>query len=777
MNPATITLLVLLGSGLGPPGWGWVQGQDRLRSKDALERLAGIEELEQARAPDAARALGRLLADPDWEVMERAAVALGKLGSARDAAGLADLAVAGPVRRVRHAAARSAAALDADAAAGALLRKARGATALPALEALAIVLPSCKEPPSLRPLEALLRERDGKVRAAAARALWLGARAERAKALGDFLGSEHLMVRAAVLESAAEAPDPELLPVLRKLLAASTALDPTLERRARRAWLAGLRGLDGPARMTEALSLVTELGSAPSVLPAARGARLARDLAAAELVEGEALLRALGGALAHADEGVRAQGAAVLAAVGGEGAGARARELAATDRSARVRRAATGAVLALEGVATESGLAFAIERLGAETDPLARQDLVVALGQRELEGALPVLVGALADGDWRVRVAAAVSLGKTRLAAAREPLEGLRRPGAGDWRTRAGALAGLLRLYRVDALPAVIEGLEDEEVLVRRMAHGWLVAATGQELAAEAGAWRAWLKDAGPRARLVDLGELDERRRRYGYEGVSLAEVYRGLDVLVLESRGDHIEKLLSHLSIPHGMTRAGRVRASGPDPRGVFVSNCTGELSPEDLEPLEFFLHAGGYLFGSCWAVEETIARLVPGEVRRLATRDEVVDRVTASPAAPDSPYLAGVFGEATLPLYELQGAYLIEVLAPERVEVLVDSPEAAERWGGGELAAWFRVGHGVVLDSVNHFDVQGLELAQGLRRPADRQAYAVDHMGLGYAELRASREMNFWSTNHRAAQVVHDLSVLRLVTNFVRLRRLAGD
>ena len=115
--------------------------------------------------------------------------------------------------------------------------------------------------------------------------------------------------------------------------------------------------------------------------------------------------------------------------------------------------------------------------------------------------------------------------------------------------------------------------------------------------------------------------------------------------------------------------------------------------------------------------------------------------------------------------------------MVEPERVEVLIDSPECAEKWGGGgELAAWFRQGHGTILDSVNHFDVQGLELAMGLKEPEQRMAYAVDHMGLDYERLRATKDADWWDSSVKAAREVRDLSVFELVTNFVRLRRIAG-
>jgi hypothetical protein len=51
---------------------------------------------------------------------------------------------------------------------------------------------------------------------------------------------------------------------------------------------------------------------------------------------------------------------------------------------------------------------------------------------------------------------------------------------------------------------------------------------------------------------------------------------------------------------------------------------------------------------------------------------------------------------------------------------------------------------------------------------------AYAVDHMGLKYAELRARHGERFWDNSLKASEQVLDLSVFRLVTNFVRLWRL---
>jgi hypothetical protein len=103
----------------------------------------------------------------------------------------------------------------------------------------------------------------------------------------------------------------------------------------------------------------------------------------------------------------------------------------------------------------------------------------------------------------------------------------------------------------------------------------------------------------------------------------------------------------------------------------------------------------------------------------------------------------------------------------------VLIDSPDAAERWGCGNLAAWFHSGHGVLFDSANHFDLQGLEKVIGLKTDKDRQAYAIDHMGMTLATWRTTRSEAYWKSPPKASKSVPDLSAFRLLTNFVRSKR----
>lgn len=766
-HPARLALLLValpLAAALAP--------QDPVRdarSRDPLVRLAAARDLSGEVGKDALRTLRKLLTDDDWEVALEAARGLGAGGSEAALEDLVELACEGPVRRVRLAAARAAGGIDAAGAAVRLEKRLKGEEATAAAEALALVAAGSGPlglPTPSRRLERLLEDGEAGVRAAGARALVALAAGDRSTALRRLASEGGPAALSAGLEQAALTPDPSQRAALDELLRRPELLD-VLERRVVRAMAATLRDA------TEGGELVRDLCAEAQAAVAQRGVLLAMELRPGGT---PGLVAATEPARTHADPGVRALAARFLAA------GARADALDAAralsgDADPRVRIAARRVALTLDPATEPGGRAWAVAELERAATPEERRALVVALALPEAgedAAAVAALARALEDPSWEVAACAAVSLGRTRSAEGVRVLTDL--TASEDWRLRGAAVVGLSKSLDRAALAPIAERVDDPEPSVSRTAHAALTAlAPGEGVEATARAWQAWLAENGGRVRLDDPAERRARRERYGY-GTPAEEIYRGLDVAVLESRGDRMQDVLARLGIQHRVTASSRVAPDGLDAGGVFVANCTGELEAGDVERLRWFLLVGGHLCGSCWALTETVGRVAPGYLERLPTRDEVLDQVEAGPCAADSPYLEGVFGEAVVPVYHLEGAHLLRVLRPEAVEVLVDSPACAERWGGGTLAAWFRHGHGTVLVSANHFRAQGLEQVNGLSSPEERRAYAMDHMGLGFEFLRETAGDKFWSSTPRAAAEVHDLSVFRIVTNFVRLRRLEG-
>jgi hypothetical protein len=297
---------------------------------------------------------------------------------------------------------------------------------------------------------------------------------------------------------------------------------------------------------------------------------------------------------------------------------------------------------------------------------------------------------------------------------------------------------------------------------------------TPKELPPEADKWRAWWAEVGAKYEFVDAAKAAREAQKYGY-APTITGVYEKLDVVVLQSRGDHIEDMLKVLGIEHRITRAAGLTKAALHPFCLFVSNCTGEVGEDDVARLQWFVRVGGYLFGSCWALKHTIEPVWPGFVQKLPTKAEVLDEVLAEPTPVASPFFEGVFLPFTRPIYVLFGSHLIDVLRPEAVEVLIDSPEAAQRWGGGNMAAWFQAGHGVILDSANHFNLQGLERVTGLKTAQDRIHYSIDHKGLDWEDVRKLAEERVWDSQAKSVEKVRDLSAFRFITNFVRQKRKA--
>jgi HEAT repeat protein len=743
-----------------------------LKSKDFDKRIAAVVALSADKSAE--KALLSLIKDKDedWELLERAALGLSGSGTAASVDPLVKLALNGPIVRVRLAAARTLAKIAPDKAAEELAGKLASPQAGEALEALAQVLRASTLEKPLKPIEKLLeKSKQPELAPLAARALLSSGAPASEQRLEALLKHARIDVVCAALEAAAEAPRAAHAPALRARLERES-VESLVERRLITAVLADA---------SSAPSVLESLSQSKSGLVRARAVRMAERAAAesAMQIDRALLAKVLDAALDHKDENSRAAAAKAFATCGTEGAQAKAAMLLSGDASARVRVAALAshrALLGRDSAGFDAAAAVYAAALEKETHREAREMLCVALGLKGSSAAAAPLIKALADPEWSVAVCAAVSLGRTQTGAGLEALVRVLKESK-DWRLRGAAAAGLGQSYLAGALEPLIETLGDPDRAVSATAEHFLGALTLERLGPKPEPWRDWLAQNRRSLDLRDPVSRAEETARERERGtfvdrrsakLELTRIYQNLALFVLESRGDHIERLFEHFEIGHVRTQAGKLPEIALQPDALFVSNCTGEIETPDVERLRWFVLCGGHLFGSCWALTETIGRAFPGVLRKIETASEVLDQVEAYPATL-SGYLDGVFGDDVRPIYELQGAHLIQVLDPERVEVLIDSPACAERWGSGELAVWFRAGHGTVLDSVNHFDVQGLELAEGLKTPLDRQAYAIDHMSLSYADWRATRSEKFWDNALKASSQIPDLSVFRLVSNFV--------
>ncbi|HTF89114.1 MAG TPA: HEAT repeat domain-containing protein [Planctomycetota bacterium] len=749
-----------------------------LKSKNISERLAAIEALRNATDPQHEKLLLGVLGDRDWEVIEKAAAALADRGSDLSVVPLVKLCTEGPILRIRRAASRSLAKAAPEKGTAELLKHCSGKSSIRAFEALAIVAPRSGDESAAATIQRGIKSKDAPLRRAAALGIASLPDAAADETLATILQGKESELAAIVLGAVERSAEPHFLPALFKAIHEPHVPD-VLERRlisAAAACMATLEKNPGAVTSEKQLKSFAELGPLSDAEAEARAVRLDAALYASSTKESalnSALATLLQAGLANSKPPVRKAALAGALRHGVPTAKETALAMAAKDPDAGVRLFAIRELTRVFA-ATDSALApLLTERVTNDSDTSVRAEAAVALGLPDIPGSATALASATKDPNWIVATCAAVSLGKTRDPAGLEALQAMQ--SQGDWRYRASAVVGLCRMFNKDAIPDVIRALADTDPCVKRTAYVFLEQQLKAHLPEERAAWEAWWKDHGPRFQLVDPVQERKRREQYGY--ASTEAVYADLDVVVLDSRGDHIQRLLTQLKIAHRLTSASKVEEAALHPWAVYISNCTGEIETKDVERLAWYVRAGGVLFGSCWSLTETIERVHPGVLKHLETSAEVVDDVVALPVDPNSPYLKSVFQPDVEPLYNLEGSHLIEVIEPELCEVLIDSPQCLEKWGGGNLAAAFHSGHGLILDSANHFDLQGLEVAPGLKTSADRIAFAFDRMSLDYDTWRRTQNEKWWDSALKASQNVFDWSALNFVTNFVREKRLADS
>lgn len=756
--------LLLAAFAVPAPAQDEVPPKKLLASSKVKDRLWGIFVLTRDRAePKAEELLIAALGDHEWEVVEAAATALAKLGSERAVPALVDVVVRGPARRMRLAAAAAIHALSPARGAEEMALKLKGEDVAELADALAIIGGDGA-------IAVLEKHADSKkpelMRAARLAICEIGGVAQFDR-LAAMVAESDLELRVAGMRGLARTGDARGYELLLARLSTQKLSD-VEERRVRRALvdLARARVAAG----AEAATAFLERHLSGSV--SERHARLLADVAADEGLKDAraAAVARLAGCAGAGEAGLRS---AAIHALGRLGAGEHAaliEERALKDGDERVRFHALRALVALRGAEAGAALATAIAK---DTAGFVREEAAALAGQHAVTATATALEGALADPSWPVANAAAISLGKLRHAPARPALVKLL--ASGDWRLRAAAALALAWLREQAAVDALVEAAADSDDTVRATIQHALRRITGQHAITKPGEWKTWWKKNRETAKFVD-SRAARKADADRYDAATAYSFYDDLDVVTVKSPrpgGDHIEQLLARCTIKHRLVEVGGLEDCGLHPFAIAVVNCSGEVLPEDVERIEWFVRSGGYLFASCWGLTETIGKAFPGVAELHRTPAQVMDEVRAEPLGDDG-MMRSVIRPGTRTRYVLEGSHLISVEDDERFEVLVDSVQCAARWGEGNLAGFFTVGHGLVFDSANHFDLQGMKrtVPEGSK---ERKVLAMDVLGYAFDEIRELEDKGVFKSEKRCAEQLEDLSMFRLLTNFVMKKRRA--
>jgi hypothetical protein len=175
-----------------------------------------------------------------------------------------------------------------------------------------------------------------------------------------------------------------------------------------------------------------------------------------------------------------------------------------------------------------------------------------------------------------------------------------------------------------------------------------------------------------------------------------LNRVSRG-DVVAYSGSYDQAEKVFECLGISVEKDKpSSRLKA-----KIVFV-NCSSSfknLTPSDIT---LFVHHGGWLVTSDWALDHLLEPAFPGMVRwnRRSTGEMVVSV---------EPFLDSLWSEVVVlgadPQWWLWGSHTIEIVNPQQVKIEAASHDMLARFGSPVVAVQFPWGRGNVFHVIAHF------------------------------------------------------------------------
>lgn len=204
---------------------------------------------------------------------------------------------------------------------------------------------------------------------------------------------------------------------------------------------------------------------------------------------------------------------------------------------------------------------------------------------------------------------------------------------------------------------------------------------------------------------------LKDRLRQEAPDALEELEDLNAADIIVTRGQYDRIEQVFGHGGIPCTPVDPRAVDEATLRADQVMFVNCPGKFTPRGLRKLHQFVHEGGFLFTTDWALKYVLQEAFPGfvEFNNNPTADDVV-RVEV--LSRDDPFLSSILGPDDDPQWWLEGSsYPIRVLDREKVQVLVTSKELEEKYGEAPVFVTFPFGEGRIYHMISHFYLQRTE------------------------------------------------------------------
>jgi hypothetical protein len=330
----------------------------------------------------------------------------------------------------------------------------------------------------------------------------------------------------------------------------------------------------------------------------------------------------------------------------------------------------------------------------------------------------------------------------------------------------------------MDAVPYIVERLSDRDPVVQSAALKNLQILAQNNKGPDVEYWRKWYEENKGTLDLTKKGYREEVEDDYYGKTKYLIEILNKAQIVCVLGKYDHAEWVLEHLGIRQTVIRPQEILSIGLNPKQLLLINCEGSIGKKEAEEhLRWFVHVGGYLMTTDWALQNALVRAFPGYIDRDSKAKTGNDVVIIEPAQEDHPLIRGVFDEDTRLMWWLEViAFPMKVVDLFRTDILVDSVEMlTKKYGSSTMAAAFDYGHGKVEHCISHFFLQEEGLTN--RTTADaRKIFAADNLGISLDQIRQLEAKGFFEgaiTEAMTKQIAEDYSMFKLIVNFVVEKR----
>ena len=182
-------------------------------------------------------------------------------------------------------------------------------------------------------------------------------------------------------------------------------------------------------------------------------------------------------------------------------------------------------------------------------------------------------------------------------------------------------------------------------------------------------------------------------------------------DIIIVQGQYDHGQVIFELVNFPYSLISPDQVASIELRDDQILYINCPGYIPERGLARIKSFVHNGGMLVTTDWALTNVLEKLYPAYLKynQTATADDVV-RVMFEPV--EDTFLQGLLDPKDEPVWWLEGSsYPIQILDPEKVTVLVSSKEMKEKYGESPIVITFEVGQGKIYHMTSHFYLQRTE------------------------------------------------------------------